>query len=327
MDYQLIIIGAGPAGLAMASEAILSGLKSEEILVLEKSNSHNESIRRYYPEEKLVTANYKGNDEGCIGRVCLTDMTKDQAIEFFDDLIKRNSLNILHNEFVSSISKKDGIFQIKGSSKTFTSKACAIAIGKMGRPNTLKIPIASSIRKKVIHSISSDELNGKRVLVVGGGDSAGEYADNLIQRGCNVTLSYRKKVFERMNDENQQIALNNIFQKKMNVLYESNLKEIQDKNGSLKVLFQEDNFKENYLYDYVVFALGGASPKQFLKDIGIEFEGRFPIISKNYESNLSGLFVLGDLSARDRGGSINFAFNSAHIAMKDICTNYLQCKI
>ena len=55
--YDLVIIGAGPAGISMAVEAILAGVNRDRILVLEKSEAHSWSIRKFYPEQKLVKAN------------------------------------------------------------------------------------------------------------------------------------------------------------------------------------------------------------------------------------------------------------------------------
>jgi thioredoxin reductase len=58
--YDLIIIGAGPGGIALAAEACASGINRSQILVLEKGATHNSAIRQLYPEQKLTTANYKG---------------------------------------------------------------------------------------------------------------------------------------------------------------------------------------------------------------------------------------------------------------------------
>ena len=65
--YDLIIIGAGPGGIALAAEACASGIKQSQILVLEKSATHNSAIRQLYPDQKLTTANYKGFDARCEG--------------------------------------------------------------------------------------------------------------------------------------------------------------------------------------------------------------------------------------------------------------------
>ena len=74
--YDLIIIGAGPGGIALAAEACAAGIAPDRILVLEKAHTHNWAIRQLYPEQKLTTANYKGFEAKCEGLLCLEDMTK-----------------------------------------------------------------------------------------------------------------------------------------------------------------------------------------------------------------------------------------------------------
>src|SRR5260370_25578389 len=63
--HDLIIIGAGPGGIALAAEAFASGIEPSQILILEKGPTHNSAIRQLYPEKKLTTANYKGFAARC----------------------------------------------------------------------------------------------------------------------------------------------------------------------------------------------------------------------------------------------------------------------
>ncbi|MCO4795408.1 MAG: NAD(P)-binding domain-containing protein, partial [Bacteriovoracaceae bacterium] len=74
--YDVLIIGAGPAGISMAAEARRSGIASDKIIILEKNVEHSYSIRKFYPEQKLVTANYKGQTAMCKGVMCITDTSK-----------------------------------------------------------------------------------------------------------------------------------------------------------------------------------------------------------------------------------------------------------
>ena len=95
--YDLIIIGAGPDGIALAGEACASGVNQSQILVLEKGATHNSAIRQLYPDQKLTTANYKGFDARCEGLLCVSDMTKSETIEFFDKVIANYRINIQFN--------------------------------------------------------------------------------------------------------------------------------------------------------------------------------------------------------------------------------------
>src|ERR1700745_118401 len=92
--YDLIIIGAGPGGIALAAEAGASGINQSQILVLEKGATHNSAIRQLYPDQKLTTANYKGFAARCEGLLCIEDMTKPEKIAFFDKIIEDYKINI-----------------------------------------------------------------------------------------------------------------------------------------------------------------------------------------------------------------------------------------
>ena len=80
--YEMIIIGAGPAGISMAAEARGVGIPTEKIVVLEKGDAHSWAIRKFYPAAKPVLANYKGINAVCTGVMCLTDMSKEMIDEF-----------------------------------------------------------------------------------------------------------------------------------------------------------------------------------------------------------------------------------------------------
>src|ERR1700716_3778439 len=95
--YDLIIIGAGPGGIALAAGACASGISQSQILVLEKGATHNSAIRQLYPDQKLTTANYKGFDASCEGLLCVSDMTKPEPIAFFDKIIADYKINIQFN--------------------------------------------------------------------------------------------------------------------------------------------------------------------------------------------------------------------------------------
>jgi len=65
---------------------------------------------------------------------------------------------------------------------------------------------------------------------------------------------------------------------------------------------------------------GGTTPTNFLKSADISFDGDLPVIKEGYETSVPGLYLIGDLSAGRKGGSINLAFNMAQEAMRNICT-------
>jgi thioredoxin reductase (NADPH) len=325
MTYELIIIGAGPAGISMAAEAIISGIDREKVLVIEKTQEHNFSIRKFYPDQKLVTANYKGQAAMCKGVMCILDSSKNDTLTYLDKAIQDYKINVHYNEAVHKIEKdSEGLFTIGTDKEDYKSKICTIAIGMMGKPNKPNYSFPAGIRSQITFDITSVKLENKKVLVVGGGDSASEYAQYLSQEQNDVSLSYRRDTFSKMNIINSDSLLALSEQGKVNLLLNSNIDSLEQEGESVKVNFKD---KDAQTFDHVVYALGGSTPKNFLTLLGIKFKGNEPQVCDGFETSIPGLFLIGDLSAGRKGGSIITAFNSAHDAMKKICTDYLSCTL
>lgn len=327
--YEIIIIGAGPAGISMGVEAKNFGVSEDKILILEKAEEHSFTIKKYYPDKKLVTANYKGFTPVCTGVMCLSDSTKHETISYMDKAIEDHKLNVSYNETVYKIEKnEDESFTIYSDQNIYKSKVVTIAVGILGKPNKPDYKIPTELKETVLFDITSFEIRDSKVLVIGGGDSASEYCQFLADERENnqVYLSYRRNKFSRMNHINEESILALAETKKVDLLLESNVNSLDSNNGKPVVKFEEDNYGSQE-FDYVVYALGGSTPENFLKMIGIEFNGPNPILKEGYETNINGLFLVGDLSAGQKGGSIIWAFNSANTAMQRICENYLSCSV
>lgn len=325
--FDLLIIGAGPAGISMAVEARKAGIDSSKIIIIEKSEEHSYTIRKYYPDSKLVTANYKGHEAKCFGVLCISDLTKHETISYLDEALKENNLNVVYNETVWKIHPNENkSFTVYTQKNNYKAKIVVIAIGIFGKPNKPDYKIPLSLKNKVFYDVNSFEIRNSKVLVVGGGDSASEYCQYLVQNGSDVTLSYRRDNFNRMNEINQKSIFELEKIGKLRILRNSNINSLSEVEGKPVAIFKEQDLGSE-TYDYIVYALGGTTPENFLKALSIEFDGSMPKLKENYETTAEGLFLIGDLSAGPKGGSINYAFNSANQAMKNICQKYLDCKI
>jgi thioredoxin reductase (NADPH) len=325
--YDLLVIGAGPAGISMAVEATHSGIDADKILILEKAEEHSFSIKKYYPDSKLVSANYKGFEARCTGVMCIPDLTKHETISYLDKAIMDSNLKVYYTETVWKLHQnEDKTFVVYTEKAEYHTKIVTIAIGILGKPNKPDYKIPLKLKDRALFDVTSSEIRNSRVLVVGGGDSASEYCQFLTQNGNKVILSYRKKDFARMNEINRESLLELEREEKVIILRESNIIAMEEKNGLPVVKFQEERFGEQ-TYDFVVYALGGSTPENFLRMLGIEFDGDEPVLQEHYETSVQGLFLTGDLTAGTKGGSIIWAFNSANTAMKKICRDYLNCKI
>ena len=317
--YQMIIVGAGPAGISMAAEARNVGIPSEQILVLEKGEAHSWAIRKFYPAKKVVLANYKGIEAVCAGVMCISDMSKDETLTYIDRAIEQYQLHVNYNEAVNTIRPlPEGGFEVETSAGRYEALRCVIAIGILDKPNKPDYRIPVTLNKCIHYDLTSAALENQDCLVVGGGDTASEYCQYLVERGNRVTLSYRRTEFSRLNRINYESLMALEQRGQVTLLRGSNIKQLEEEDKRVRVLFEEAEFSPQS-FDHIVYALGGTTPTNFLKAAGIAFDGSAPVVKEGYETSVPGLYLIGDLSAGRKGGSINLAFNMAVEAMQNIC--------
>ncbi len=150
----------------------------------------------------------------------------------------------------------------------------------------------------------------KKILVVGGGNSAAEYAYELADENNTVTLVYRRDEFTRLNPENEDILYQYNGQEKLRLRMNTDIESVENEHGKVKV-----NFNDGYytIYDRVIYAIGGGTaPIDFLKKVGIQTDkdGK-PIYDEHYRTNIHCLYVAGDI-AFNTGGSIAAALNHGY---------------
>lgn len=322
--HPIVIIGAGPAGIATAIEVLKRGYTPDQVILIEKSGEIAHMISSKYPEEKPVLANYKERMAECIGDLCITDMSKSDFMNYIKNVVKEKKLKIYFHEQVETITKLNNRqFKVKTSRDTYICDAIFVAIGNMSSPRTLAIKVDGEVNGCIHYDLQQITKEMKKILVVGGGDSAGEYAKILVDRGHQVTISYRGEDFSRMLPVNKEIALNLIKNHQLRFLPSSNLERIENSHGHPLVFFQEPHY-ESEEFDAIVTALGTERPTKYLASLGIETaaEEGDEIYS---ESSMEGLFLVGDLASGKKGGSITFAFNSGTKAVAQACSLYLDC--
>jgi thioredoxin reductase (NADPH) len=328
--HDLIIIGAGPGGIALAAEAFASGIDPSQVLILEKGPTHNSAIRQLYPEQKLTTANYKGFAARCEGLLCVGDMTKSETLQFFDKIISDYHVNIEFNAEVYGMRRGEGNggarFRVESSQGVYESKVLGCAIGIFGRPNKPKeYRLPPTLKERLLFDMTSQKIQSEEVLVVGGGDTAAEYVQYLRQQDNRITLSYRKADFTRLNQQNHDALLTMEERGEVEILRNSNIKEVADEAGRPRISFAEAEHPPR-IFDRVIFALGGTTPTNFLHTLGITFNEDGPAFDEAGATNVDGLYLIGDLVVGKKGGSIITAFNSAVRAMKSICRHDLSCQ-
>ena len=201
---DLLIVGAGPAGIAAGVEARLAGL--ERIQLLEKGPKPSWSIQKLYAPGKRVDRAYLGQDAPQEGVMDIQDCSKDACIALLDEAIRTHRLPVECDAEVWKVHKDpDGVFTATDAKdRAWRARAVVLAIGVYGRPNKPSYPIPPAL-KPHIHFDLNQIPKGTRVLVIGGGNTALEYADFLC-REHEATLAYRGKEFGKANDTNRGIV-------------------------------------------------------------------------------------------------------------------------
>jgi len=326
-DVDLVIVGAGPGGIALAAEARAMGVPADRIVILEKTEAHSWIIRKYYPANKHVLANYKGIEARCEGVLCIPDLSREETLSYLDRAIRESGVAVHYQEEVHGIAREpDGRLRVESGSGTYRARAVVIAIGILGRPNKPSYPSPRAIKGRVHFDVTSEEIRGRDVLVVGGGDTAAEYCQFLVQEGNRVVLSYRGKELTRPNPINRESVLALERRGRLRLLLDSNVSSLEAAGERIRVRFDNVGIAPLEV-DNLIYALGGTTPANFLKSVGIEFDGPSPRLTESFGTSVPGLYLVGDLTAGEKGGSIILAFNSSAAAMRAICEEQGICRV
>ena len=264
-DYDLIIVGAGPAGIAASLTAKKYGLK---FLTLEQDTLGGTVFT--FPRSKIVMTS--AMDLPLFGKVKLYETSKPELLDLWQKVLKQNEILIKENSKVESILNKDGHFQVETQvGEKYTSRCIMLSIGRRGTPRKLNVPGESS-EKVAYRLLEPEDIHGKAILVVGGGDSAIESALMLADQN-KVTLSYRNETFSRIKPKNQERIDEAIQNGKVDVRFRTNVVSIDDRTVTLT----GDPDKDEMILDndLVYIFAGGELPIQFLEKVGINITKRF----------------------------------------------------
>ena len=311
--YDIVIIGGGPGGIGCAIEA--SAHKIGKILLIEKSDNHSNTIRKFYKNNKRVDKDYKGQVTTLQGNVDFFDGTKETTLDYFEDLLDNEKIDSSFNTEVEKIITNDeDILEIHTSKGIIKTLNAVIAIGKMGKPNKPDYKIPPSIRPQVNFNLDKCGSNEK-ILIVGGGNSAAEYAYELADQNNNVTLVYRKPEFSRLNDINEDILKKYNGQEKLRLRMNTDIVSLENEAGKINVEFNDGY---NVLYDRIIYAIGGTTPVDFLKSCGVSVdENEKPIFNEHQETTTPNVYVAGDIAFAS-GGSIAIALNHGYHIVNNI---------
>jgi thioredoxin reductase (NADPH) len=263
--YDLIIVGAGPAGISASLAAKKYQLKS---LVLEQDTLGGTVFT--FPRSKVVMTSPM--DLPLHGKVKLFETSKADLLELWKMVITKYDITIKEKSKVEIIVSENNFFKISTlAGEQFTAKTVLLSIGRRGTPRKLGVP-GEENEKVAYRLLEPENIEGKDVIVVGGGDSAIESALLLADKN-KVTLSYRGEAFSRLKPQNSQNINAAIANRKIDVRLNSNILSIAKNEVTLSIGKDSNNLilKNDLVY---IFA-GGELPTQFLEKIGIHITKKF----------------------------------------------------
>ena len=203
------------------------------------------------------------------GRMNFRETSKERLLKFWQDVVRKTGVEIRFQERVTGISPlAGGGFEIASTRGKYLSRAVLLAIGRRGTPRQLGVA-GEDLAKVVYRLVDAEQYRGKKVAVIGGGDSALEAAVSLAgQSGTEVTLSYRRDVFDRVKLKNRERLESLAKSHKITLLMRSEVDTIEAKSIHLT----QDGRRLTLANDAVIICAGGVLPTGFLKAIGIAVE-------------------------------------------------------
>lgn len=264
-SFDLVIVGAGPAGISAALAAKKHNLKT---IILEQDTLGGTVFT--FPRAKIVMTSPM--DLPLFGKVKLYETSKSELLDLWNNVLEKNEIRIQEKSKVDEIIRENGHFKVGlKSGETYTANNVLLSIGRRGTPRKLNITGEDS--EKVAYRLLEPELiKDKNIIVVGGGDSAIESALLLVDHN-KVILSYRNNVFSRLKPKNTEKIKAAIENKTIDVQFNTNLVEI--KKDSIVLEDKKTGNKSNIENDLVYIFAGGELPTQFLENIGLKITSKF----------------------------------------------------
>jgi thioredoxin reductase (NADPH) len=271
---EVLIVGAGPAGLSAALTAHQYGLNYVAI-----EQGEIAATIRHYPRHKFLMA--EPVEMPLYGPLYVSDGTKEALLSVWETILANTGVRVRTNERVERV-QKDGDWFVVGTTKAqYHARNVVLALGRRGTPRRLEVP-GEELPKVAYQLIEAETYENRDIVVAGGGDSAIESALGLSKHKRNrVTLSYRGETFQRARERNQKFLAEAESQGQLRILRNSNLAEITASSVRLVAAGQPLEIPN----DFVFIFIGGSSPEDFLKRTGIE------IVEKSLAMDLERTFA------------------------------------
>lgn len=262
--YDVIIVGAGPAGFSASLAAIEHKLR---FLTIEQ-DSFGGTVA-HYPRGKIVmTAPAR---LPLVGKMRFREVKKERLLSVWRDVARRTRLKINYNEQVEAVVQAEDGFEVRTSRARYRTASIVLAIGRRGTPRKLEVE-GEQQAKVVYRLVDPEQYRQQHVVIVGGGDSALEAAASIAEQpGATVTLSHRGESFSRARTKNRERVGAAERAGRLRVVLRSSVRRI----GRHDIDIEQQGRLIRIRNDAVIVCAGGILPTAFLSNIGIEVETKF----------------------------------------------------
>ena len=290
--YDLTIVGAGPTGLFATFYAGLRQMRTKLIDALEEPGGQ---VAVLYPEMYIF-------DAPGFSKILAKDLVKnlvEQALQYSPTLVL--------GERVTTMQKTNGVIELGTDKGTkHQSKAVLIAAGVGAfAPNRLDAPGASDYEGRgVFYFVKDRELfRGKNLVIVGGGDSAVDWALNIKDIAHKITLVHRRDVFRAHEGSVTALMDSGV---DIRLFHEVRRVVGDGRDISKIVIFDNRTQAETTIdADAVLVNIGFRADLGPIKSWGLEIEGREIRINGRMETNIPGVYVAGDIAGTQDGVKLN----------------------
>ena len=271
---DLCIVGAGPAGLGCALEARRLGLS---FVLLDQEDEPGGTVAKY-PRNKLVTT--QPINLPLYGRLKESTYEKEELISLWRDIVQSQELPFRGNTVFEGLEQDGDDFVVLTADGPVQARFVCLAIGRRGVPNRLGVP-GEELSKVAYDLLDARSHQGRRVLVVGGGDSALETALGLAEQpGNQVTLAARGNSFHRARARNVERLEMARSGGRIEVLTRSQVQSIQGDAVELAIDEGIEAARKLLPNDEVFVMAGGTPPVELLERSGVSFD---PQLRENEE--------------------------------------------
>ncbi len=263
-DFDVIIVGAGPAGIAATLAAKQAGLR---YLTIEQETTLG-GTALHYPRRKIVMT--APMDLPLVGKVAMREISKESLIELWHDVMAKTGIEISFATRLEKLESASGLIRVHTDKGIFATANVLLAIGRRGTPRRLGAA-GEELAKVLYRLIEPEQFRGANALVVGGGDSALEAALALADEpGTQVTLVYRGETFGRVKPPNRERMEAACSAGRIDVRMKTEVLHIAADHVTLMREGQQTDIPNEVL----IVCAGGILPMSLLKDAGIRVETR-----------------------------------------------------